>query len=104
MLFSSAAICVIADLEMLTGVEVRCARQGSSRRADGTLGTAVGHRFRSGFQARFRIALTKDWPVIGFVHKRLAALSAKGAPLEAIDRPVPWETFRADRGCGADTR
>src|SRR5438876_1535441 len=28
--------------------------------------------------------------------KRLAALSAKGDPLEAIDRLVPWETFRAD--------
>jgi hypothetical protein len=28
--------------------------------------------------------------------KRLAALSAKDDPLEAIDRPVPWETFRAD--------
>jgi transposase, IS5 family len=30
------------------------------------------------------------------VDKRLAALSAKGDPLEAIDRLVPWETFRAD--------
>ena len=28
--------------------------------------------------------------------KRLAALSAKGDPLEAFDRLVPWETFRAD--------
>ena len=28
--------------------------------------------------------------------KRLAALSAKGDPLEAIDRLVPWESFRAD--------
>ena len=28
--------------------------------------------------------------------KRLTALSAKGDPLEAIDRLVPWETFRAD--------
>src|SRR5215467_5129647 len=28
--------------------------------------------------------------------KRLAALSAKGDPLEAIDRLVPWEIFRAD--------
>jgi transposase, IS5 family len=28
--------------------------------------------------------------------KRLAALSAKGDPLEAIDRLVPWEKFRAD--------
>ena len=28
--------------------------------------------------------------------KRLAALSAKGDPLEAIDRLVPWETFRAE--------
>ena len=28
--------------------------------------------------------------------KRLAALSAKGDPLEAIDRLVPWEAFRAD--------
>src|SRR6185312_15563003 len=28
--------------------------------------------------------------------KRLAALSAKGDPLEAIDRLVPWENFRAD--------
>src|SRR3977135_3342250 len=28
--------------------------------------------------------------------KRLAALSAKGDPLEAIDRLVPWERFRAD--------
>src|SRR5262245_4919270 len=30
------------------------------------------------------------------VEKRLAALSAKGDPLEAIDRLVPWESFRAD--------
>src|SRR6266581_899312 len=28
--------------------------------------------------------------------KRLAALSAKGDPLEAIDRLVPWERFRSD--------
>src|ERR1700730_9090056 len=28
--------------------------------------------------------------------KRLAALSAKGDPLEVIDRLVPWENFRAD--------
>ena len=28
--------------------------------------------------------------------KRLAALSAKGDPLEAIDRLTPWESFRAD--------
>src|SRR3979409_871119 len=28
--------------------------------------------------------------------KRLAALSAKGDPLEAIGRLVPWESFRAD--------
>jgi transposase, IS5 family len=28
--------------------------------------------------------------------KRLAALSAKGDPLEAIDRLMPWENFRAD--------
>ena len=28
--------------------------------------------------------------------KRLAALFAKGDPLEAIDRLVPWESFRAD--------
>ena len=27
---------------------------------------------------------------------RLAALSAKGDPLEAIDRLVPWESFRRD--------
>ena len=27
---------------------------------------------------------------------RLAALSAKGDPLEAIDRLVPWESFRGD--------
>jgi hypothetical protein len=26
----------------------------------------------------------------------LAALSAKGDPLEAIDRLVPWESLRAD--------
>jgi hypothetical protein len=29
-------------------------------------------------------------------HKRSAALSAKGDPLEALDRLVPWESFRAD--------
>jgi IS5 family transposase len=28
--------------------------------------------------------------------RRLAALSAKGDPLEAIDRLVPWESFRTD--------
>jgi hypothetical protein len=28
--------------------------------------------------------------------RRLAALSEKGDPLEAIDRLVPWESFRAD--------
>ena len=28
--------------------------------------------------------------------KRLEALSAKGDPLEAIDRFVPWESFRAE--------
>ena len=28
--------------------------------------------------------------------KRLATLSAKGDPLEAIERLVPWESFRAD--------
>ena len=28
--------------------------------------------------------------------RRLAGLSDKGDPLEAIDRPVPWESFRAD--------
>ena len=28
--------------------------------------------------------------------KRLAALSAKGDPLEAIDHLVPWESFRAE--------
>ena len=28
--------------------------------------------------------------------KRLTALSAKGDPLEAIDRLVPWESFRSD--------
>jgi hypothetical protein len=28
--------------------------------------------------------------------KRLEALSAKGDPLEAIDRLVPWECFRAE--------
>ena len=35
---------------------------------------------------------------LGFfdVDKRLTALSAKGDPLEAIDRLVPWESFRAD--------
>ena len=30
------------------------------------------------------------------IDKRLTALSAKGDPLEAIDRLVPWESFRAD--------
>src|SRR5256884_7084702 len=35
---------------------------------------------------------------LGFfdVEERLAALSAKGDPLEAIDRLVPWERFRSD--------
>src|SRR3979490_2473505 len=35
---------------------------------------------------------------LGFfdAEKRLAALSGKGDPLEAIDRLVPWESFRAD--------
>ena len=35
---------------------------------------------------------------LGFfdAEKRLAALSAKGDPLEAIDRLVPRESFRAD--------
>lgn len=35
---------------------------------------------------------------LGFfdANKRLSALSKKGDPLEAIDRLVPWETFRAD--------
>jgi len=35
---------------------------------------------------------------LGFfdTEKRLAALSEKGDPLEAIDRLVPWESFRAD--------
>jgi IS5 family transposase len=35
---------------------------------------------------------------LGFfdAEKRLAALSAKGDPLEAIDRLVPWESFRTD--------
>ena len=28
--------------------------------------------------------------------RRLAALSAKGDPLEAIGTLVPWESFRAD--------
>ena len=28
--------------------------------------------------------------------KRLETLSAKGDPLEAIDRLVPWESFRAE--------
>ena len=28
--------------------------------------------------------------------KRLEALSARGDPLEAIDRLVPWESFRAE--------
>jgi len=37
-------------------------------------------------------------------NKRLQALSARGDPLEAIDRLVPWESFsRRDRGGGADT-
>ena len=35
---------------------------------------------------------------LGFfdAEKRLTALSAKGDPLEAIDRLVPWESFRGD--------
>src|SRR2546423_14051867 len=35
---------------------------------------------------------------LGFfdAEKLLAALSAKGDPLEAIDRLIPWESFRAD--------
>ena len=35
---------------------------------------------------------------LGFfdAEERLAALSAKGDPLEAIDRLVPWESLRAD--------
>jgi hypothetical protein len=35
---------------------------------------------------------------LGFfdTEKRLAALSAQGDPLEAIDRLVAWESFRAD--------
>src|SRR3954449_8189411 len=35
---------------------------------------------------------------LGFfdAEKRLATLSAKGDPLEAVDRLVPWESFRAD--------
>ena len=35
---------------------------------------------------------------LGFfdAERRLADLSAKGDPLEAIDRLVPWESFRAD--------
>jgi IS5 family transposase len=35
---------------------------------------------------------------LGFfdTEKRLATMSAKGDPLEAIDRLVPWESFRAD--------
>src|SRR5207237_5767527 len=35
---------------------------------------------------------------LGFfdAEKRLAALSSKGDPLEAIDRLVPWESFRSD--------
>src|ERR1700704_1998250 len=35
---------------------------------------------------------------LGFfdAEKRLATLSAKGDPLEAIDRLLPWESFRAD--------
>src|SRR3954465_8281712 len=35
---------------------------------------------------------------LGFfdLDQRLAALSEKGDPLEAIDRLVPWESFRAD--------
>src|SRR5436190_6558005 len=42
---------------------------------------------------------------LGFfdAEKRLAALSAKGDPLEAIDRLVPWESFRADIEAGVLT-
>ena len=36
--------------------------------------------------------------------KRLAALSAKGDPLEAIDRLVPWESFRDDIEAVVQTR
>ena len=36
--------------------------------------------------------------------KRLAALSAKGDPLEAIDRLVPWESFREDIEAVVQTR
>ena len=39
-----------------------------------------------------------DVPHLGFfdAEKRLQALSARGVPLEAIDHPVPWESFRAE--------
>ena len=36
--------------------------------------------------------------------KRLAALSAKGDPLEAIDRLMPWESFREDIEAVVQTR
>src|SRR5258707_8818433 len=35
--------------------------------------------------------------------KRLQALSARGDPLEAIDRLVPWESFRAEIEAGVLT-
>ena len=35
--------------------------------------------------------------------KRLEALSAKGDPLEAIDRLVPWESFRSYAGIWVTT-
>ena len=43
---------------------------------------------------------------LGFfdAEKRLAALSAKGDPLEAIDRLVPWESFRVDIAAAALSR
>ena len=34
--------------------------------------------------------------------RRLTAISAKGDPLEAIDRLVPWESFRSDLRLRAD--
>src|SRR3954464_7056933 len=42
---------------------------------------------------------------LGFfdVDKRLEALSARGDPLEAIDRLVPWESFRAETEAGGLT-
>jgi hypothetical protein len=44
---------------------------------------------------------------LGFfeANKRLEALSARGDPLEAIDRLVPWEELsRRDRGGGTTAR